>query len=185
MPSISTKTGDDGTTGLMFNRRLSKADLRFDACGSVDELNASLGLARAFAERSEIATELLGIQKELVMLMGEIAILPEDLPKYIAKGFERVDAAMTERLTRLIDALERDHEISYEGWATPGATRGSAFLDQARTVCRRAERLVVTMRESGELDSPEIVRYLNRLSDLCWLYARWTETLAPRPSAQA
>jgi cob(I)alamin adenosyltransferase len=89
-----------------------------------------------------------------------------------------VDAAMVDRLTAQIHNLEQNHRISYKNWATPGATKASAFLDNARTVCRRAERSVVALREAGEEVNPEIVRYLNRLSDLCWLLARFVETKA-------
>jgi cob(I)alamin adenosyltransferase len=176
--SIATKTGDDGTTGILFGRRVPKTDSRIVANGSVDELNAALGLARAFTEDPAIAESLLAIQKELVTVMGELATLPADHERYIQAGFQFVDAAMVDRLTAQIHDLEQNHRISYKHWATPGATRASAFLDNARTICRRAERAVVALREAGEEVNPEIVRYLNRLSDLCWLLARFVETKA-------
>jgi cob(I)alamin adenosyltransferase len=176
--SIATKTGDDGTTALMFNRRVSKNDARVAAYGTVDELNAALGLARAFAEETLVAEPLLAIQKELVTLMGELATDPADHARYAGAGFQFVDTAMTDRLTAQIDDLEKNHRISFKHWATPGATRASAFLDAARTTCRRAERAVIALREGGGEVNPEIVRYLNRLSDLCWLWARFVETRA-------
>lgn len=179
--SIATKTGDNGSTALMFGRRVSKSDIRVAAYGAVDELNAALGLVRAFVEDPFIAEPVFAIQKELVILMGELAVAPADLPRYFEKGFTPVSTAMVDRITALIDDLEQNHRISYEHWATPGATRGSAFLDLARTVCRRAEREVIALRESGEAVNAEIVRYLNRLSDLCWLYARFVETASPSP----
>lgn len=176
--SIATKTGDDGTTALMFGRRVPKTDPRIRANGAVDELNAALGVARAQAGDALVAEAVLTIQKELVILMGELAVAEEDRARYEKGGFHFVEAAMVDRLTARIDDLEKNHRIRYEGWATPGATVASAALDVARTVCRRAEREVAALRESGAAVNAEIFRYLNRLSDLCWLWARWIETRA-------
>ena len=170
--SIATKTGDDGTTAIMYGRRLPKTDARIAANGAVDELNAALGVARAGLAEVFVTGKILAIQKELVVLMGELAVAPEDRARYAAGGFHFVEKAMVDALTAHIDDLEKNHRISYDGWATPGATPASAALDLARTICRRAERAVVAL----EGVNPEIVRYLNRLSDLCWLWARWVET---------
>lgn len=178
MPSIATKTGDDGTTALMFGRRVPKTDLRIAANGACDELNAALGLVRAFCPEPLVVAAVLPIQKELVALMGEIAVAPEDRERYRAQGYPAITAATADALTAQIDDLEKNHRISYAGWATPGATQGSAVLDFARTACRRAERAVCECREGGYPISDETVRYLNRLSDLCWLWARWVETKA-------
>ena len=172
--SIATKTGDDGTTAIMYGRRVPKTDARIAANGAVDELNAALGVARAALADVSVMEKILAIQKELVVLMGELAVAPEDRERYTGGGFQFVDAAMVDRLTAHIDDLEMNDRISYDGWATPGATPGSAALDMARTICRRAERAVVALAGVN----PEIVRYLNRLSDLCWLWARWVETQA-------
>jgi cob(I)alamin adenosyltransferase len=176
--SIATKTGDDGTTAVMFGRRVPKTHPRVVACGSVDELNAALGLARAFVELDGVGEALLAIQKQLVALMGELAVFADDLERYRTGGYGMISGAEVDHLTALIDHLEQHEQISYKHWATPGATRSSAFLDQARTVCRRAERAVVALRETGEPVNPEAIRYLNRLSDLCWLWARWVESRA-------
>jgi cob(I)alamin adenosyltransferase len=162
----------------MFGRRVSKNDARVAAYGSVDELNAALGMVRAFVDDCMISEPILAIQKELVTLMGELAVDPSDLQRYAEKGFELVTAPMVDRLTAIIDDLEQNHQISYQHWATPGATKASAYLDVARTTCRRAERQVIALRETGSSVNQEIVRYLNRLSDLCWLYARFVETKA-------
>ena len=174
--SIATKTGDTGTTALMFGRRVPKTDPRLDAYGTVDELNAALGMARATVREPFIAEPVLSIQKELVILMGELAVADEDRERYAKAGHTFVTAAMVDRLTALVDDLEKNHEITYKHWATPGATQGSAALDVARTVCRRAERRVAALVEKKIPVNAEIIRYLNRLSDLCWLYARWIET---------
>ena len=176
--SIATKTGDQGTTALMFGRRVSKTDPRVVVNGAVDELNAALGMARAFCADGFVTAPILEIQSELVTLMGEISVVPEDRERYAQGGFAFVDAAMVDRLTAHIDNLEANHQISFKHWATPGATQPSACLDLARTVCRRAERATVELGESGQFVNPEIIRYLNRLSDLCWLYARYIETKA-------
>src|SRR5208282_5827389 len=95
MSSIVTKTGDDGTTGLMYNRRVSKCHPRVEAYGAVDELNTALGLARAAAPPFNLAEQVIVIQKELVILMGELATQPEDLPRYLQNGFSVVTGPMT------------------------------------------------------------------------------------------
>jgi cob(I)alamin adenosyltransferase len=179
--SIATKTGDDGTTALMFGRRVSKTDPRIGANGACDELNAALGLVRASCADTRVTSSILFIQRELVALMGELAVAPEDRQRYRDQGFPLVTAEMVEKLTAQIDELERNQQISYRGWATPGATPSSAALDMARTVCRRAERAVCECRERGFPVGEEVIRYLNRLSDLCWLWARWVETMALGP----
>ena len=162
----------------MFNRRVSKTDARVAAYGACDELNVALGLARAWNEDAVLMAEILAIQKELVILMGELACAAEDRERYREKGFHFVMPEMVDRLTGLIDDLEKNKKISFKHWATPGATKGSAMLDGARTACRRAERDVWEMKERGFAVTDAVPRYLNRLSDLCWLWARWVETVA-------
>ena len=173
--SIATKTGDNGTTGLMYGRRVPKNDPRVEACGSVDELNAAIGLARALASESFIREHLLAIQKDLIVLMGEVGVLTEDLKRYTTAGYSLVTPEMTGRLDVLVQEIEAQN-ISFKGWATPGATVQAAALDVARTVCRRAERRVFDLRQAGDLANPEVGVFLNRLSDLLWLMARWSET---------
>ena len=175
--SIVTKTGDDGSTALMYGRRIPKNHPRVEAYGTVDELNAALGLARATANDNFIGENLLAIQKDLVVLMGELAVMPEDLLRYAKDGYSVVTPAMTVKLDELVREIEAQG-VSFKGWATPGATMNSAALDVARTVCRRAERRVCALKEAGEPLNPEIVIYLNRLSDLLWLVARWVEAQA-------
>ena len=173
--SIATKTGDNGTTALMYGRRVPKPHPRVEAYGSVDELNAALGLARATAEHDFIRTNLLAIQQALVTLMGELAVLPDDLERYVKGGFSLVTPALTAKLDALVKEIEAQN-ISFKGWATPGATYNSAALDVARTVCRRAERRVCELFTLSETKNDEIIIFLNRLSDLLWLFARWVET---------
>lgn len=173
--SIITKTGDAGTTGLMYGRRLPKNHPRIETVGALDELNAALGLARATATGNFICENLLWIQKNLVDLMGETGVLPEDVPRYIRDGFSLVTPEWTARIEQIAREIEAQN-ISFKGWATPGATPASATLDVARTVCRRAERRVCELQATGELQNTEIQIFLNRLSDLLWLFARWTES---------
>jgi cob(I)alamin adenosyltransferase len=172
--SIVTKTGDAGTTGLMYGRRVRKNHPRVETYGTVDELNAAIGLARATATDDFVRGNLFWIQKSLVDLMGELSVTLEDLPRYTQDGYTLVTSVMTSKLEALVKEIEAQ-KVSFKGWATPGATQNSAALDLARTVCRRAERRVCGLTESGELKNAEIGIYLNRLSDLLWLFARWVE----------
>lgn len=181
--SIVTKTGDKGMTALMYGRRVSKCHPRVEAYGCVDELNAALGQARATAEHDFIRENLLGIQKGLVSLMGELATAVEDLPRYVQDGYSLVTSQMTHKLDALVKEIETQ-SVSFTGWATPGATTNSAALDGARTICRRAERRVCALQEAGQLQNSEIIIYLNRLADLLWLMARWVETHAGTASKE-
>ncbi|PWU10553.1 MAG: ATP:cob(I)alamin adenosyltransferase [Verrucomicrobia bacterium] len=174
--SIVTKTGDRGTTGLMYNRRVPKNHPRVEAYGAVDELDACLGVARVQLAR-EPTEIVLKIQQDLVIVMGELATVPADLPRYTKDGFSVVTAAMTSRLEHQIGKIERA-QPPLRGWAMPGANGPSAALHLARTVCRRAERRVSALQEAGELPNAELIVYLNRLSDLLWLLARQEELRA-------
>jgi cob(I)alamin adenosyltransferase len=173
--SIVTKTGDQGSTALMYNRRVPKSHPRVEAYGVVDEVNAAVGLARASTQHEFVRQNLLAVQKDLIVLMGELATSVEDLPRYIADGYSPVTADMTSRLDKVTQEIEASG-ISFKGWATPGETLPAAALDLARTVCRRAERRACALQEIGQLKNPEIIVYVNRLSDLLWLLARWTES---------
>jgi cob(I)alamin adenosyltransferase len=175
--SIATKTGDAGETSLMYGRRVPKSDPRVDAYGCVDELNAALGMVRVTADDSFIADHVLAVQKELITIMGELATAPEDLPRYTKDGYGLTTAAMVDGLTLVVDDLEKNKLVNFKGWAIPGSTILSAALDIARTTCRRAERRVADLGSSGSPVNPEILRYLNRLSDLCWLFGRYVEKI--------
>jgi len=183
--SIATKTGDRGETALMYGRRVPKTDRRVEAYGTVDELNSALGLVRAATTEGLIREVVLSVQKELVMLMGEMAVADEDRERYLKDGYEIVTAAMVDRLSDLVNDLEKNYHIVFKHWATPGHNLISAALDMARTTCRRAERRVVAVADGSDHVNPETIRYLNRLSDLLWLFARFVETSEsePKPSA--
>jgi len=172
--SIITKSGDDGATELLYRRRVPKCDARIEACGTVDELNAALGLARATAPPPGAGELLSSVQKDLVALMGELATAVEDRPRYAADGYPRLTPVATGRLEEAARSLEAAG-VSAGDWVMPGASLHGAALDLARAVCRRAERRVCSLQQAGQLPNPEIIVYLNRLSDLLWLLARGAE----------
>ena len=155
----------------MYGRRVPKSDRRVDAYGCVDELSSALGLARATGRNEWISEQILTAQKELITVMGELATAPDDLERYCKDGFEVTSNAMVDRVTAVIDDLEKDKSLYPKDWVIPGSSLESAALDLARATCRRAERRVATLQNAN----PEIMRYLNRLSDLCWLLARYAE----------
>ena len=169
--SIVTKTGDQGETSLMYGRRVPKDDPRVAAYGAVDELSAALGIARATCDHKFVSEEIFAVQKELINVMGDLSTLPEDRQRYVKDGFQVVDAKMVDRIGAVIVDLEKDKSLYPKDWVIPGASTGSAALDLARTTCRRAERHVAVLKDPNL----EILRYLNRLSDLCWVLARRCE----------
>jgi cob(I)alamin adenosyltransferase len=174
---IYTKKGDDGTTGLLYGGRVAKDATAIEATGAVDEAQAALGLARAGAERgSELDGLLIGIERDLYVLMAEVATAPENRAKLTA-GQSLVTGEMVERLEHLIDRLSERFPPITE-FVLPGANTVSAALDLARTAVRRAERRALHAAAEGSLVGP----YLNRLSDLAWTMARWQDQGDSRPS---
>jgi cob(I)alamin adenosyltransferase len=173
--SIVTKTGDQGETSLMYGRRVPKNHPRIEACGCIDELTAALGLARSICDDKFIAEQILGMQKDLINLMGELVTLPEDRQRYAKDGFHATSPEMVDRLTATIIDFEKDESLYPKDWVLPGAGPLSAALDFARTTCRRAECRVTALAAEDKRFNPEILRYLNRLSDLCWILARVAE----------
>jgi cob(I)alamin adenosyltransferase len=167
---IYTRKGDDGTTGLLFGGRVRKDSPATTACGDVDEAQAALGLARAAVERGSEADELLiGLQRDLWVLMAEVATAPERRDRLTA-GQTLVTPEMVQRLEPLIDDLTGRFDAPTE-FVLPGQTPAAAALDLARTVVRRAERSALAVAAEGS----SVVPYLNRLSDLLWTMARWQE----------
>ena len=166
---IYTKRGDDGTTGLLYGGRLRKDSAAIELNGAVDEAQAALGVARAEAERgSELDELLVGLERDLWVLMAEVATAPENRHK-LTPGVSLVTAEMVAALEAHIDSLDDRFEMPTE-FVVPGQTRIAALLDVARTVVRRAERLSLDLA-----DGSQVGPYLNRLSDLCWTMARWQE----------
>jgi len=166
---IYTRTGDDGDTGLFGGGRVTKDDPRVEAYGDVDELNASLGFARAVELMPRIDDVLLPIQRDLFAL-GALLATPdlERMHEQLAKA--RIDDERIAELEHAIDAGEAELE-PLRSFILPGGTPKSAALHVARTVCRRAERRVVTLQRTVALPATVGV-YLNRLSDLLFVLAR-------------
>lgn len=164
---IYTKTGDDGETGLFGGGRVPKDDPRVEAYGAVDELNSQLGVARAEGLDPAIDEALRTIQSELFDVGAELATTPGRAEK---GGLPQVERAAIERLERAID--DADGELPpLQTFVLPGGTRAAAQLHVARTICRRAERRVVALCHRDPVRA-EVPRYLNRLSDLLFVWAR-------------
>jgi cob(I)alamin adenosyltransferase len=179
--SIATKRGDGGTTGLLYGGRVRKDSIRIECNGSVDEAQAVLGLARSAITvaaasgptgygTAELDQLLVGIERDLWVLMAEVATPPAKRPKLVA-GMSLVTKEMVDRIDDLVHGLEAADVMPKE-FVVPGQSFPSATLDVARTVVRRAERQAVHLGAAGD---SFVVPYLNRLSDLCWLLARAVE----------
>jgi len=166
--SIATQRGDDGYTSLLGCPRVSKSHLRVEACGSLDELTAILGLARAWCEQEEIKELVKSIQTDLFAVNASLANPTNLHPAKVTVA----------RLTEQVHRIENMAGILNNDWSIAGEHPISAIFDLARTICRRAERNLVRLRESGEEFSSPILPYLNRLSDLLWLLGRWIELQA-------
>jgi cob(I)alamin adenosyltransferase len=171
MPRIYTKTGDDGTTGLLYGGRISKDDPATEAYGTTDEAVAALGLARSLCQDETMRADILTLQRELFVVGADLATNPKERKKLTAE-VSLVTEAMVKRLERRIDDLVEVRPLP-EVFIVPGANPGSAALDMARGVVRRAERCVVALEHTGRDVNPEVRRYLNRLSDLIFVLARW------------
>jgi len=167
--SIATKTGDTGQTALTGGTRVSKADLRVEAYGTVDELNACLGFARSICTEADLRDRTEEIQRTLFRVGSALSRPAGDSRTPSALKMADVDA-----LTAQVNEIEALDGILSD-WSLPGAHRESAAYEIARTVCRRAERCAVRLNESGETVPPEAIAYLNRLSDLIWLFGRLIE----------
>jgi len=167
--SISTKRGDGGQTGLAGGIRVSKADLRVESYGSVDELNTTLGFARSICENKEIAEWTETIQRTLFRVGSALATPPESKKQPPVITQEDIDM-----LTDLVHKIEATEGILSD-WSLPGAHTQSAAYEVARTVCRRAERAAVRFVENGGVVQPNVLPYLNRLSDAIWLFGRLIE----------
>ena len=162
--SVYTKTGDQGTTGLYTGERVKKSSLRVEAYGTIDELQAFLGLARAYAKNVRVQAELLDIERSLWTLMADIASLnqaTDQQVKHLEKVIDRFDAKL-EPLAEFI---------------LPGENKSSAYLHVSRTIARRAERNLWRVLDAGESVHESNLRYLNRLSDLCFILSRVEEEI--------
>jgi cob(I)alamin adenosyltransferase len=178
-PSIATRTGDDGTTGLLYGQRVSKANPQIEAVGACDELNAAIGFAKAVSTDPARHASLEAIQRDLVALMGELACAESDAARYASSKFPKIDNAELARIDAGVAELEAMN-LPLGGWATPGATLPAAALDLARTAARRAERRMVALAEAGRTVRPVTRQFINRVADLLWLLAREAERAPPK-----
>jgi len=179
MAKVTTGTGDTGYTGLLGAERVPKYDPRPDTFGTVDEATSALGLARAMTKDSRVKEIIYRVQNELYLLMGELATTPENYEKM---GL-RMTAEHVQWLEQTEETLKQEVEIPNK-FIIPGDTVDGAALDLARAIIRRAERMTVKLLHDGVIQNGEVIRYLNRLSDLVFILARYIEvksSLAQRP----
>jgi cob(I)alamin adenosyltransferase len=175
MASIATRTGDDGTTGLLYGQRVPKDHPQIETVGAFDEVNVALGAAKLLADDPLTVALLRTVQQNLVALMGELACAEDDVARYLDSKLAKVSVGDVQRLDAAIAALEV-RGLKFDGWATPGANPEALAFDQARVASRRAERRLAALPAHGRNVRPEVRQFVNRLSDLLWLLARAAET---------
>lgn len=170
---IYTKKGDDGTTGLLYGGRVAKDDVRTEVYGTLDEVVSALGIARAGGLVERVETIVVRLQREMFVVGAQLATTEKNQIK-LEEGVSKITPDMTGRAETEIDALIEEHPLPQE-FVLPGETQGSAGLDLARSTVRRAERQAVAMNRNGLIPDEEILRYLNRVSDLLFTLARYEE----------
>ncbi|HKT37341.1 MAG TPA: cob(I)yrinic acid a,c-diamide adenosyltransferase [Ktedonobacterales bacterium] len=170
MAKVTTGTGDTGYTGLLGNQRVPKYDPRPDTFGTVDEATSALGLARATTQDETARDVILHMQRDLYVLMAELATLPEN------QG--AIGMAITAEHVRWLEETEEQLKAAVDipnRFVIPGDSPDGAALDLARTIIRRAERMTVRLLHDGVIANAETIRYLNRLSDVVFILARYLE----------
>jgi cob(I)alamin adenosyltransferase len=167
--SIATQRGDGGQTGLPGGARVSKADPRVEVYGTFDELISAIGFARSLCADEDVKALSKSIQRELFKVGSAVATPPDS-----RKEIPEIPASLVDALTAEVHRIEAMEGVLAD-WSIPGEDPASAAYDVARTICRRCERLTVGFMEAGHLIQPNVVRYLNRLSDLLWLFGRLIE----------
>jgi len=167
--SIATKRGDSGQTSLVGGARVSKSSARVECYGTIDELISQMGFARSICQDTEIRDRVKAIQRELYKVGSAIATPPES-----KTAAPEVSAEMVDALDAEVHRIEAEPGVLAD-WSLPGELPDASAIDVARTVCRRAERLATALMEAGALENPHILAYLNRLSDLLWLFGRLLE----------
>lgn len=168
---VTTRAGDQGYTGLLGSARVPKYDDRIEALGLIDEATSALGLARASANEERVRAFILQWQNTLYRVMAEVAATPDSAPKLHLKQIAEADVAELERTS---EDLKREVEVGNR-FIVPGESFPGAALDLARTIIRRAERHVARMTHQGEVTNADVLRYLNRLSDVVFILARYIE----------
>ena len=163
MTRFYTKTGDDGYTSLLGEGRAAKYDPRMEAIGTLDEASAAIGLARAFCQAEQTAPILLAVQRDLYHFMAEVAATPENASRFRQITDERVTwlEEQTDSLSAIVSLPS--------GFIVPGDSKAGAAIALARTIVRRAERHVVQLIHNNSLENRDLLRYINRLSSLCFV----------------
>jgi len=179
MVRIYTRKGDDGTTSLWYGGRRSKADLRVEAYGAIDEAGSALGVARSLCgpDEPELAATILRLQNELFVAGAELATAPEASER-LEDGISRITDGMVDALEPEIDRCMDQVELPPK-FVIPGGTQLSAQLDLARAIVRRSERRVIALRDEEGLGSEAVLRYLNRAADLAYALARLADVDDP------
>ncbi|MFK7910074.1 MAG: cob(I)yrinic acid a,c-diamide adenosyltransferase [Akkermansiaceae bacterium] len=169
--SIITRRGDDGNTDVMYGGRMAKTSPEVVACGCVDELNAALGMVRVSGLSDDMVKNIDTIQGHLVSLMGLLSVPADKREKYLSDGYP----AISQDDLDWLESIAEEMPTKFDGWARPGAAgdQSAAWMDVARTICRRAE---LSAWDMGEGACAEACRFLNRLSDILWLWARKLES---------
>ena len=177
MPRVYTRSGDDGDTGLLYGGRISKSDLLTETYGTVDELVSTMGFARSISQSDKVKETLMKLQKQLFQIASELATLPENY-SHLEKNLGLISGDGVEALEQIIDTFKAEVELP-SAFIVPGASRASAVIDISRSICRRAERLVVELKNQNRLPNLEVLRYMNRLSDLLFVIARYEDKELP------
>lgn len=167
MPTYYSGHGDDGYTNLLGKKKVPKYDIRPDTYGVLDEASSALGLGRAFAVSQKTIEVIISVQRDLYHIMAEVAAEPEN-----AEKLKRLEGDRLEWIEEQIEIFGDQIELP-AGFVVPGDSRSGAMIDKARTVIRRAERLVARIVHEGLLENPIILPYVNRVSSLCFVLALW------------
>ena len=182
---IYTKKGDDGTTGLLYGGRVPKDDVRTEVYGTLDEVVSALGVARGAGLSDRVEAIVVRLQREMFVVGAQLATAADNQHK-LQEGVSKITSDMTTRAETDIDALIEEHPLPQE-FILPGETLASAGLDLARSTVRRAERQAVALSRADLIPDEEILRYLNRVSDLLFTLARYEEAdrgITPPPSRE-
>jgi cob(I)alamin adenosyltransferase len=167
---IYTKSGDKGKTSLFDNSRVAKDSLRVESYGTIDELNSSLGFAKNFVEEQEVYNILRSVQRQLFNLAGELAA--PDWESFPEKITEEDIGFLEKKIDHYLSQMNKEEKSMF---IIPGSSKASGALHQARTICRRAERRITTLAAESDI-SPDLQKYINRLSDLIYTLARYSES---------
>lgn len=176
-PRVYTRSGDSGETGLLFGGRVSKADAATEAYGVIDEAVSMMGLGRALSASDRVKEILLQSQRELLHVASELATAPENR-QLLEEKVGAISAEMVEDVERRIEELKAEIDLP-RAFIVPGASGASAAIDVARTMCRTAERRIVSLKEAGRLPNDNVLSYVNRMSDLLFLLARYEDRALP------